>query len=135
MAFDLLNKEFFLGVGGSLGYILAGGMAFSRVWMSNKAKNANDTQHIDMLDRQDKSIDRLESKNASLEKQLEEKNKELTQYFKDLSIATGKLQLIEHQLELLKQQNDALSQQVSLLTETNRGLAKEIAHLRATMRI
>jgi len=134
MAFEFLDEKFFLGLGGAAGYVMAGGMAFSRYWMSNKAKNANDAQHVDMLDRQERSLDRLEKENAQLRGLLDAKDQEVRQYFKELSLSNAKLQMIEQQIHLLKEQNELLSAQVARLTDTNKELASEVAHLRATMR-
>lgn len=134
MALEAFDEKFFLGLSGAGGYVLAFGLAFHRYWMSNRAKNANDAQHVDMLDRQERSLDRLEKENAHLRGLLDAKDQEVRQYFKELSLSNAKLQMIEQQLQLLKEQNEMLSNQVARLTETNKELASEVAHLRATMR-
>jgi len=134
MAFEFITKEFLIGAGSSLASAVAGFMAFSRFWVSNKARNANDAQQIDMLDRQERGLDRLEKENSELRSQIKDRDEEIRNYFRELSVSNAKLQIIEQQLQNLKEQNELLSIQVGRLTETNKELASEVAHLRATMR-
>lgn len=133
MAFEFLTKEFLIGAGSSLASAAAGIMAFSRFWVSNRAKNANDTQQIDMLDRQERSLDRLERENQQLRAAITERDDQIRKYFEELTFANGKLQIIQEQLNALKEQNERLTEQVRGLTQSNKDLQTEILHMRAAI--
>ncbi|EPE3189194.1 hypothetical protein ACSHDV_001046 [Cronobacter sakazakii] len=133
MAMEFLTKEFFIGAGSSVATALAGAMAFSRYWVSNRARNANDTQQIDMLDRQERGLDRLERENQELRKLLRERDEEIRKYFEELARSNARLEVIENQLFFVKQQNDRLTEEVKNLTESNQSLAAEVTLLRAAL--
>lgn len=133
MAMEFFTKEFFIGAGTALSSGIAGFMAFSRFWISNKANNANDSQRIDMLERQDKALDRSEEENKYLRGLISQKDEQIRAYFEDLTYANARLQTIEESLRLLKEQNDSLAEKVKDLTKSNQDLTSEITHLRATL--
>lgn len=52
MPYESVTQDMLLGLGGFISIALNGWMAFNRYWIANQARNANDTQQVDMLARQ-----------------------------------------------------------------------------------
>jgi len=98
-----------VGLVGAGSVALNGWLAFGRYWVRTRANNANDNQQIDMLERQEKNIERLEVDNQKLR----EENRECWLTIADLK---GRLQVIEAGMRHMEQQNDDLKKQVAELT-------------------
>ncbi len=130
---DLFSKETLSGLGSAIAVCITGFMAFSRYWVNNRANNANDNQHIDMLERQEKYIERLERTNESLRVDNAAKDETIRQHWKALTETQARLQIIETSQKHLEAQNESLKQQVSELTVSNKELISEITKLRASL--
>lgn len=130
---DLFSKEMLSGLGSAIAVCVTGFMAFSRYWVNNRASNANDNQHIDMLERQEKYIERLERNNESLRADNAAKDETIRQYWKTLTETQARLQIIETSQKHLEAQNESLKQKVSELTVSNKELISEITKLRASL--
>ncbi|WP_034912988.1 hypothetical protein [Erwinia sp. 9145] len=135
MAIEFFTKETLLGLGGALSVGLNGWMAFGRYWVSNKARNANDIQQIDMLERQEQYIERLEKTNTELRSDNAAKDETIRQYWKTIADTQARLQIIESSQKHLEEQNEALKHQVSELTSSNMNLVSQIAQLRTSLEV
>lgn len=135
MAAEYFSKEILLGLGGALSVGINGWLAFSRYWISNKARNANDNQQIDMLDKQEKYIERLEKTNNELRADNAAKDETIRQYWKTIADTQARLQIIESSQKHLEEQNESLKLQVRELTASNMNLVSQIAEMRNEMRV
>ncbi|KAA5932337.1 MULTISPECIES: hypothetical protein [unclassified Pantoea] len=135
MAAELFSKEILLGLGGALSVGINGWLAFSRYWISNRAKNANDNQQIDMLDKQEKYIERLEKTNSELRADNAAKDETIRQYWKTIADTQARLQIIESSQKHLEEQNESLKAQVRELTTSNMNLVSQIAEMRKELRV
>lgn len=135
MAAEYFSKEILLGLGGALSVGINGWLAFSRYWISNRAKNANDNQQIDMLDKQEKYIERLEKTNAELRADNAAKDETIRQYWKTIADTQARLQIIESSQKHLEEQNESLKAQVRELTTSNMNLVSQIAEMRNELRV
>ncbi|WP_342753758.1 hypothetical protein AAGQ96_12890 [Pantoea sp. MBD-2R] len=135
MAAEYFSKEILLGLGGALSVGINGWLAFSRYWISNKARNANDNQQIDMLDKQEKYIERLEKTNNELRADNAAKDETIRQYWKTIADTQARLQIIESSQKHLEEQNESLKNQVKELTTSNMNLVSQIAEMRNEMRV
>ncbi|NIY47289.1 hypothetical protein [Cedecea colo] len=133
MAIEFITKETLIGMGASVSVAINGWMAFSRFWLTNKVRNENDNQHVDMLERQEKLIDRLEANNEELRKEVGDKEKTIRDYWKTITETQARLQIIENSQQLLVEQNESLKNQVSDLTTSNKNLISEINQLRTSL--
>lgn len=135
MAAEYFSKEILLGLGGALSVGINGWLAFSRYWISNRAKNANDNQQIDMLDKQEKYIERLEKTNSELRADNAAKDETIRQYWKTIADTQARLQIIESSQKHLEEQNESLKAQVRELTTSNMNLVAQIAEMRKELRV
>lgn len=135
MAAEFFSKEILLGLGGALSVGINGWLAFSRYWISNRAKNANDNQQIDMLDKQEKYIDRLEKTISELRADNAAKDETIRQYWKTIADTQARLQIIESSQKHLEEQNESLKAQVRELTTSNMNLVSQIAEMRNELRV
>ncbi|WP_275553659.1 hypothetical protein [Mixta sp. Marseille-Q2659] len=127
---DFITKEALIGFGGAVSVGLNGWLAFSRYWVSNRAKNANDNQQIDMLERQEKYIARLEKTNEELRADNTAKDETIRQYWKTIAETQATLQIIESSQERLERENGLLKQEVKDLTTSNMNLMKSMNEMR-----
>lgn len=134
MAFEFLTKETLLGLGGALSVGVNGWMAFSRYWISNRAKNANDSAQVNMLEWQNKEKVELKDENQKLRLRLDEKDERLQQHWKTIVDNQAQLQIIESSMKVLKEQNQLLTEQVKELTQSNINLTREVTQLRDELR-
>ncbi|MBE5254533.1 hypothetical protein [Mixta mediterraneensis] len=119
MAFDYETlKSAGIGLATAGSVALNGWLAFGRYWVKTRASNANDIQQIDMLDRQEKNIERLEVDNQKLR----DENRECWLTIADLK---GRLQVIEATMKHMERQNEELKQQVADLTAACMNLNRE----------
>lgn len=135
MAFEFLTKETLLGLGGALSVGVNGWMAFSRYWVSNRAKNANDSAQVNMLEWQNKEKVELKEENQKLRVRLDEKDERLQQYWKTIVDTQAQLQIIESSMKVLEEQNQLLTEQVKELTTSNINLIREVTELRDELRV
>lgn len=135
MAAEYFSKEILLGLGGALSVGINGWLAFGRYWISNRAKNANDNQQIDMLDKQEKYIERLERTNSELRADNAAKDETIRQYWKTIADTQARLQIIESSQKHLEEQNESLKSQVRELTTSNMNLVAQIAEMRNELRV
>lgn len=135
MAAEYFSKEILLGLGGALSVGINGWLAFSRYWISNRARNANDNQQIDMLDKQEKYIERLEKTNSELRADNVAKDETIRQYWKTIADTQARLQIIESSQKHLEEQNESLKSQVRELTTSNMNLVAQIAEMRNELRV
>ncbi|MBS0967710.1 hypothetical protein CYR40_05615 [Chimaeribacter arupi] len=129
----IFTKETLLSVGGALSVGLNGWMAFSRYWISNRARNANDSQQVNMLEWQSKALLEANTKIDQLRDEIEERDETIRQYWKTISETQARLQIIESSQKHLEMQNDSLKEQVRELTISNMNLVKEITDLRTSL--
>lgn len=127
---DFITKEALIGFGGAVSVGLNGWLAFSRYWVSNRARNANDNQQIDMLERQEKYIARLEKTNEELRADNTAKDETIRQYWKTIAETQATLQIIESSQERLERENGLLKQEVKDLTTSNMNLMKSMNEMR-----
>lgn len=127
---DFITKEALIGFGGALSVGLNGWLAFGRYWISNRARNANDNQQIDMLERQEKYIVRLEKTNEELRADNAAKDETIRQYWKTIADTQATLQIIESSQERLEKENANLKQEVKELTTSNMNLMKSMNEMR-----
>lgn len=133
MAIEFITKETLIGLGASVSVAINGWMAFSRFWLTNKVRTENDNQHIDMLERQEKLIDRLEANNEELRKEIGDKEQTIRDYWKTITETQSRLQIIEYSQKQLVEQNESLKNQVGELTTSNMNLIREINQLRTSL--
>lgn len=127
MAFELFNKEFYVGVAAAIPAALGGWAAFGRLRSANRAENANDSQRVNMLDRMEEENQRLRQSNA-------EKDALIREYFEASVKAEARLEALEQSMTHLREQNTQLSSQVRELTQANRDLTVEVTSLRLSIR-
>lgn len=109
-----------VGLVGAGSVALNGWLAFGRYWVRTRASNANDNQQIDMLERQGKYIERLESNNQTLRAENHE-------CWETIFALKGQLQTIQSSLESMRQQNEELKEQVAELTTACMNLNRDNA--------
>lgn len=129
MTFEL--KEALIGAASTLAAGVSGWVAFGRYWIASRARNANDIQQIDMLERQEQYISRLEQTNQQLREEITVKDGTIREYWRTITDTQARLQIIENSQKFLERQNEALKKQVTELTIANNEMARELKKLRS----
>lgn len=136
MSIEMLNGGgFAFGAGtasliGGLGWFL-----LRRILTSLNARNANDNQQVDMLERQEKYIERLEIRLEQLKKESADKDETIREYWATITETKATLQIIQNSQAHLEEQNSSLKDQVKELTASNMNLVKQIAGLRQAIEV
>lgn len=134
MAFEFSNG-FFIGAGSSIATAVAGGMAFLRYWISNRAKNANDTAQVNMLQWQMDELKNTKAENKELRDEIEQRDETIRKYWAEISDTRSTLKIIQLSQKHLEDQNALLKEQVKELTQSNMELVKQITELRESLRV
>lgn len=142
MAFEYLTKETLLGLGGALAVGVNGWLAFSRYWISSRAKNANDMAQVNMLSERGAERKELKDENEKLRNKLEEKDKLIKEQFRTLVDTQAELKIIKSSLSTLHEQYEAQgkqlleqNEQIKELTKSNINLVREVTELRSELRL
>ncbi|WP_075182894.1 hypothetical protein [Pantoea sp. 1.19] len=130
MAFETIDNETLLAAGGAISVAINGWMALNRYWNAMRARNANDSQHVDMLERQQHYIARLESTNQQLREDIALRDGALRDDWKTLSALQARLRLIDNAHTCWDTHHEGSRQQIADLTAAHRRLVEEVAQLR-----
>jgi cell division protein FtsB len=137
----IFNKETMATFGLTASVGLNGWMAFSRYWISNRAKNANDMAQVNMLSERGAERKELKDENEKLRDKLEEKDKLIKEQFKTLVDTQAELKIIKSSLSTLHEQYEAQgkqlldqNEQIKELTKSNMNLVREVTELRSELR-
>jgi len=138
----IFNKETLATFGLTASVGLNGWMAFSRYWISNKAKNANDSAQVDMLQWQSNEKKELKEENQKLRSEIDQKDEVIREQWKTLVDTQAELKIIKSSLNTLHEQYEAQgeqlqkqNEQIKELTTSNMNLIREVTDLRSDLRV